>query len=494
MEAILKTLQLFLPTKAYETPSQYEENMFDLFDEVTDEEIGCYSINENGELISFIVYAEEASGHLAKDQAAQVAEKFIDAFHYEKKKEYELSAILDFDKSYIIIYEKREEKYGLFLPNTGFSVTVTTSGLVVNFSLSDEDYVINNADVVISKEEAKKRYVESLDFELAIQKLDEESYKNGDDAYHLTYSVIEHLMDIPADGKEPVSIKEEHNVATIAEQPSPTKSIYQLIGLTSAHKLVDVHHEAGKRTEIWSTLESVQSFTFDMDGPDYHVIKLCFDEETGMLQRVVSGEAFEHPGEELSMDDAKQRAVDLMFSLFPDANKRFKLEALEEPDPIDDDELEEEEDLIDLDDDEDPEEYDDEDCYAEEEEDIEFESTYTFYFHLFHEGIRVDQNVTMIEVGKYSGKITNVDLALPETLAYLTLPSKPVISYEEAKEIYQRDLEMELTFIRESDEQDNTIYSLSYVPAFPKTVGHVRVIDAITGEAIYVNVGDAVFL
>jgi hypothetical protein len=52
---------------------------------------------------------------------------------------------------------------------------------------------------------------------------------------------------------------------------------------------------------------------------------------------------------------------------------------------------------------------------------------------------------------------------------------------------------MELMFVREYAENGESIYSLAYTAAFPATVGYVRAIDAITGKAMYVDVGDALF-
>lgn len=487
MNNIIEQLIPFLPSKAISRVSEYEEMTFDIMDEKTDEEIGSYTVNEEGELVSFSLFDETTQGVVVKDEIAVIADKFLKTFH-PTKKEYELSAILDLDNPYMVVYEKRDETYGLFLHSMGFVVSVSKAGQVTQFHFTEEEYEIQNDDHVITKEEALKQYINQLDFALTIEHYDHEVYKNGDSQYHLSYSLIEHITDVPVDGTEPFSIREENKgECEIPFQDPPNKSVYELVGITSEYRLLDRLIEEGKKTEIWTKNKLLDSESFEIDEPENHVVKLKFDEQTERLLGVINGEESENDGEEISLEDAKKNAIDFMFKLFPDANERFYLEVLEE---FDDEELDDEfEDEIDLEDD-----FDIEDDDVDEEEFIEHEQTYTFYFHLYHQGIRVDQHVSTLDVGKFTGKITNFDLDIPAPELYTHLLTSPKISYDEAKEIYKNQLEMELVFTREYDENEKAIYKLSYSPSFPATVGHVRAIDAMTGEAMFVDVGDATFL
>ncbi|MEH7381848.1 YcdB/YcdC domain-containing protein [Bacillus sp. JJ1533] len=492
MSKIIEKLQPFLPVKSYEKASEFDEGYFDIIEIGTDELIGSYSLNEKGELISFSLMDDESEGKFSKDQMSAIAQKFVDTF-YPEQKEFELSGILDLDNTYMVTYEKRDEKYGVFLHSTGFTISISTSGQITSFYCADEDYEVHYSDIVVSEEEALATYINGLNFEVIIQKFDQEVYKNGDNQYHLAYNVIEQVMDIPVDGSDTTSILEGHDLeAAIQKRDIPGQSLYELVGLTGEYKLLDKRIEEGRRIEIWSTLENGNEYSFDLDETDDHVIKLCFDEKTNLILQVLNGDENENNGEEIGLEVAKERALEVMFKLFPDTHERFRLEVLD----YDNDDMEEldEEDVGDEEfiDEEMDEDENDEDEWDEEY--VEHEDSYTFYFHLHHKKIRVDQHVSLLSVGKYTGKITHMNLDVPPQDLYGKLPTKPIISVKEAKEIYKQCVKMELFFTREYDEEGTSIYTLAYVPDFPKTIGSVRAIDAVNGKAMYVDVGDAMFM
>ncbi|WP_407268254.1 YcdB/YcdC domain-containing protein [Radiobacillus sp. PE A8.2] len=486
MKTMLQQLQPFLPATVYDRVSEYEEDTFDLVVVESDEEIGSYSVNAKGELMTFCMYEEAQPGEIQKAEIVTIADQFINTFYPEQPQEYELSAVIDLDNPYMVIYEKREEKYGLFLHSTGFTISVSTSGQVTYFTNSDEKFEVKYADALISKEEALQRYMDKLDFEIMIQQLDNEIYKNGDNQYHLVYGVLEHAFDIPVDGTEPASVQEKHESEPIPKQPVPTESIHQLVGLTAEYKLLDKQITEGKKIELWSTKDEVKNFSFDMDEQDNDIVKLCFDENTSRLVQIVSGEAIEENDAEIGEVKARQVAFQLLYKLFSDTDTRFQVEMLED---FLDDELEDEEVI-----DDEVEESESEEEIDFYEEDIESEPSYTFYFHLFCNKVRVDQHVSIMEVGRYSGKVNNFNLDVPSDALFKKFPSLPVLSKEDVKKIYEKHVEMELMFVREYDEDQKSIFSLSYVASFPDTVGHVRVIDAVSGKAYFVDVGDASFL
>lgn len=488
MDSILHLLQPFLPVEVYQTYADYD--VYELFDKKTNGQIGMYTLNEQGELANFSLDVEAESGNLSRQELVSVADQFIEAFHPDKKDKYELSAIINLDNPYMISYEKREEKYGLFLHSEGFTVSVATNGRVQQFFYASEDYQVIYPDKIISAESALERYMNQLHFELNITKFDQEIYKNGDNQIHLSYSVNEHAFDIPADGREPAVVKEEIDWKPIAPQIVPNVELSSLIGLTAEHKQLEVLVEGDKRIEIWSLQDATGHVNCDMEDIHPHIVKLCFGQKSGQLLQVSSGEQADTNGKELTAADAQQRALDVMFKLFPDANERFRLEVLEEN--VEDDAFYEDESFDEV-----------AGTFAEElevipedvsfEEENEFEDNYTFYFHLVINGVRVDDCVSIIGIGKHSGKVNHFQLNVLEEAVYQQLPSKPVISPDEAKKIYRDLLTMELLYVREYDENYKALYTLSYGPSFPETVGHVRALDAITGKAMFVDVGDATF-
>ena len=239
----------------------------------------------------------------------------------------------------MITYEKKDKKYGLFLHSTGFTVSISKAGQITYFYRTEEEFSIRYSNILVTEEAALGKYVNGLDFELMIQKFDKEVYKNGDNQYHLAYSVIEQVMDIPVDGSETFSIREEHHVEPkIQEMEIPQRDIYELIGITSDYKLLGKQVENGKRMEVWSRCELVQSFSFDLDDQDHHVVKLCFDDKTGKLLRVLTGEEHENEGEEIGLYSALQQALQVMFKIFPNAYECFRLETLDEEAVVDDEE------------------------------------------------------------------------------------------------------------------------------------------------------------
>lgn len=314
MESILSLMKDFLPlSKVYQSYSDYD--VYELFDQNTDEQIGMYTVNEEGELSSFSLEANVETGKATKNELVIIAKRFIETFHPNKKDKYDLSAIIDLDQAYMISFEKREEKYGLFLHSEGFTVTVSTSGQVQQFFYAKEDYQIVYPETIIPEEKALETFMEHLNFDLNFTKFDKEVYKNGDNQIHLAYNVNEQAFDIPADWREPAVIKQEVERELISLQEGPS------------------------------------------EDPN-HVMRLTNDELSNNLSE---------------------------------------------------------------------------------------------------------------------------------------MNNNPVISLQEAKEIYKNLLKMELIFVREYDENYRAVYTLSYGPSFPETLGHVRAIDAITGKAMYVDMGDGTF-
>ncbi len=477
MESILHLLQAFLPVEVNQRVQ--DEAEYELLNKKTNEPIGMYSLNIAGELSSFYIYEENESGDVLKNELVSIAEELIAVFHPDKMVEYPLSSNLELDNGYMFTYEKKEDKYGLFLHSEGFTVSIAKTGQVQQFFHAKEEYDIIYPEAIISEEEALEKYMNDLDFNLCIKKFDKEIFKNGDDKYHLAYNVNEQAFDIPANGGEPAVITESLELEPIFPQEQVMEDLYSLIGFTSKHKLLAVIQKGNEEVEIWSLHEASGSVNDDMEEVDPHLIKLCFDGESRQLLQLSSGEQHSTKGEAIGTEAARQKALNVMFKFFPDADKRFQIEELIE--------YGEEDDYV-------------EDHFQEEgsfivgdEETIEFEDNFTYYFHLMHNGIRVDDCVSVIGIGKYTAKVNHFQLNVMDEATYQQLNSTPTLSSHEAKEIYKNLLKMELLFVREYNEDQKAVYTLSYAPAFPETIGHTRAIDAITGKAMFVDVGDATF-
>ena len=70
-------------------------------------------------------------------------ETFIKAFYPHALEKYALQSVIDLDEIYIVTYGIKDDKFGLELPGLGFSLTISTSGTDVQFSLyGDEPKII----------------------------------------------------------------------------------------------------------------------------------------------------------------------------------------------------------------------------------------------------------------------------------------------------------------------------------------------------------------
>ncbi|MCM2677384.1 DUF4901 domain-containing protein [Alkalicoccobacillus plakortidis] len=474
MRKIQNSLQTFLPIQVTCNASDWQENGFELTDHQTGEEIGAFTINDKGELTNFERFLEHTSkGSLKKEELLIIADRFIDTF-YPNRGKVELSSILELDDQYMIVYDERDERYGLFLHNTGFTITITPSGEITSFNENRSEYKVTYPEMTVTEKDALETYMKTLDFELIIQKLDRETYRNGDNQYHLTYHVMDYIIDIPVNGLEPVSIREEHLLEPelLKSRPQTNHTIYELIGIHPDYMLIDSKVSEGKRIEIWAKDKPLHSYSFDIEELEEDaLVKLAFDDALGTLTEASFPEELDvNEKNDIGIERSLDIALNIINKVHPNALEHLKLETLED-DEIDD--------------------------YSESEDDDEYfqevEPTRTFHFHYFHNGVRVDQHVSYVNISRRSGKVVSLSLGLPSEETLNGLPKVAELSLEEATSIYKQYLKMELSFVCECGEDEEMIYSLSYLPSFPKTEGHVRSIEAVTGEAMYMDVGDALF-
>lgn len=503
MEEIFEKLKAFLPLDIKQQVTEYDENTYDLLDTQKGERIGMYVVNGSGELVGMSFDQDVEVGSLKKEEMLSIAGQFVKTFHPDKQKVYELSAILDLDNPYMISYEKRDEKYGLFLHSAGFTVTVSTAGQIHQFWYETEEYEVRYPEKMITDQDALEKYMEHVNFELVIQHYDADIFQNGDDQYHLSYHVSESVNDLPADGSKP-EMFEDGNVEleSINKQQAPKEGLYRLIDLPKDYHLLETVEEENQRIEIWSKSKDVTNYSTDLDEINAHIVKLSFDRTTGLLLQISRGDASEINEQAIGKEWALKKAFDVIFCLFPDANERFKFTMEPEYENVSED-LPEEEDWMEYEEDMEDAEFIESDEYLMDEEDlyneddqyedfVDLEENYIFHFYLIHNGIRMDDHDSVIGIGKYSGKVNVVNIDGPKAELYQHLPNEPKISVNEARQIYQNLIKMQLHFVREY-EGEKAVYTLSYVPSFPATTGHVRAIDANTGKAMYVDVGDGVF-
>lgn len=473
----------FIPKKAQFIRSEDKNDLFEgvnyeIYEEGTEEILASCVCNESGGLINYYYLAEYETGSMTSYDVEVIGNDFIQSFYPKGLDTYTLDSIIDLDDEYMVNYGIRDEKIGVIIPHVGFTLTVSTTGQVVQFSYVHEEYDIVYPDQIISAEEAKDRYILELDFQLIIHHIDSEIYVNGDDTDQLVYQVIESAMDIPASGQDPMPVREFVETTAIKYQDVPYKTVYDMVGLNEEYLQVGEEIHGDERIELWAHYSSQLSAGIDyLDEYCEKVIRIVFHKDNHQLLFVHNGEIWSESErtEQLEEDVLEQSALDLMFLLFPDTHERFTLEVLD----LDESPLEEDQEIYDM---------DEELCEYELEEDSR-----PFYFHAVLDGIPIDDKVICIQVGVYTGKITSVFMETINNGPMNHIQTKPEISKDEAKQLYANDVEMELIFGMEYDEDGKGQIHLSYMPSFPKTIGHVRLIDAQTGKGYYVDVGDSLF-
>ncbi|WP_100330012.1 YcdB/YcdC domain-containing protein [Bacillus xiapuensis] len=449
----------------YLQASEYDEHEFELYRKSDDELVASMVFNDRGELESFSSFRDVSgiTGHLPPKEIRANAEAFIERVRPGLLQSVRFSCMIDFDETYGLIYDKKEEKFGLFLPHSGVKIDIARDGQVHGFHAKAEEYKVIYPPSIISKESAKSIYMETLTLELLISKLDKDMYVNGDGSYRLCYAPVEYVMALEADGSAETIEAYGGFLETyerLDKRHVSESERWPLIGLNDQYVKIAERISGTEREEWWSAAED-SIHPLDIDEWVGDSIQLSFDQETGRLVSVVNNEETRKGAAPITEDEARERALQFLFSLYPQADEQFTMQTSHPSHHF---------------------------IADKQEGEGEGESEYVFYFQRIHHSIKVDSYVLVIHVGEQSGNILYLETnEIAETL-WKTAPFEPAISQEEAKAIICSKLEMERGFKLEYGEE-GPAYHVTYLPAFPKTVGHIRLIDALTGEAFYVKTG-----
>ena len=494
MKTIQQQLEHYLNRKLYFTPADYnfyeDGEAFCIYKDGEQQPFATCDIDPAGRLrsLDYIEPDDFIHGSLKPADMPAAAEKFIREFHPTGLDTYRLQSVIDLDTACLVEYGIQDERYGLDLPGIGFSLTITTAGEVVQFQYDEVEADIHYPTHIMTKEEAKAAYAARTDFELEIRRMDTQLFRNGDDTYHLVWSLREAAIDIPADGEEPGNVADGQVFEPLPDHPSHADMFFRLIGLTDEHVQFESRTDEGLRIVKWQKPVATDEKPDFSEAYALGMITVHYDRADRPVF-VFNGE--EGNGEDvLDEETLLNRALDYVFCLFPDAKERFKLEILAE------DEWEQYEEDAEIEPDDemdeewvDPEE--DEQDFTEDEADSE--ETKDFYFRPHLNGVPIGDNQLSISVGLFSGRIISAVMESIEDVPPANIPTAPVLTKREAAEKLVGQLEMDLAMLMEFDEEGHTYYRLAYLPSFPATNGHVRMIDAIDGTAYAMDAGGSIF-
>ncbi|MDW0113461.1 hypothetical protein QT711_09705 [Sporosarcina saromensis] len=486
MQPVFRALQEWMAQHVQFVKVEEEDagEIYDILEEDTGEVVGQCILTASNRLSNFSYFCEEKNGELTSNDMPAIAEAFITQFYPLGLQTYQLQSIIDINDLFIVSYGAKEERYGIDVPGIGFSLSISPTGQVIQFSYTHEQAEIRYPSHIITPEEAKEKYASYIDFDLIVQLLDTELYANGDNTYRLLYGLKEYAIDIPASGVEPAVVSVGGQVEPIEMRVPPTKSLHEWIGVTRHHRKI------GEQSEEDVLIEKFMHPSIDLPNEldmsevyEENLITIHTHRVTNLPKVFYNGEPWKGEPIRLTTDFLKQRALDFLFAIFPQASEHFVMQkeevanALETPlEAFIDDEYED-----------DFEEWEDELLNEEEE-------TVPFYFQYQVNGVPVDESVTCILVGVLSGRIVSASIEPMEEESLLQICTEPKLSKAAAKKLLLEKLHMEIALAQAYDEDGEPFYEVVYLPSYTETTGHIRAIDAQNGKAYYVNVGDSLFL
>lgn len=463
MTDILEQIKYFLKIneniQLFAVNSEEGENEFNVFEQRTGELVACYEVDGKGGLKHFQTCRDLEKVRcvqLSHDEVHEIAQSFLQVFASNIAKSIYFLELIEVNNVFQLSYELRDERYGLSFPHSSIVLEIARDGRVQYFLFEGEACEVRYPKELITKEEAKATYIEALQFELLFAKADKEVFANGDDAYHLVYAPKEHVMDIGTSGELHTFENYKgfvHQFYNIENRTVKEEEVVKLIGLDDTYVKVHTDNTAGEVTELWTKQDYANDVEVE-EGTPFHTIQVRFHQESFQCISVINNERKDEEKEAITEEEARELALQFLFVCYPKADEQFLIESSHPSHHC---------------------VWEDENC----------ESQYGFWFHSLHHGKRVDTYSMVIQVGQQSGKILEFQAVDGFVKELDELKADPTLSEEEAKSIYVRDLEMELVWVRE---QNPVRYELCYAPLFPKTYGHVRMIEAHTRIAFHVKV------
>ncbi|MDC2863104.1 YcdB/YcdC domain-containing protein [Bacillus sp. BP-3] len=455
MTNIVEQIKLFLKIneniQLFAVTSEEGENEFNVFEQRTGELVACYEMDGEGRLKHFQTCRDLENVQcvpLSHDEVYEIAQSFLQVFAHNIVKFIYLIKSIEMDNVFQLSYELRDERYGLSFPHSSVMLEIAKDGRFQYFLFEGEVCEVRYPKELITKEEAKEKYIEALQFELL--------FANRDDAYHLVYAPKDHVMGIGTNGdlhtyeNNSGFIQQFYN---LENRTVPNGEILKLIGLDDTYVKIYTNYREDTVTELWTKQENVNDIEVE-EGTPFHTIQVRFQQETFQCISVINNERKDGKKEVITEEEARERALQFLFACYPKADELFLIERSHPPHHC---------------------VWEDENC----------ESQYGFWFHPLYSGKRVDTYNMVIQVGQQSGKILEFQVLDGFDKELDDLNDEPTISEKEAKSIYVRDLEMELVWMKE---QNPLHYELCYAPSFSKTDGHVRMIEAHTGTAFSLKV------
>ncbi|MDQ0272672.1 hypothetical protein [Cytobacillus purgationiresistens] len=433
---------------------EFEEEVFDILLEEWGESVGSVRFDEVG-IAEFFIYTDEIDSlprTASKFEMIMQAEGFIEKFYDEDfRKGLYLSAYIDLGEYHIIIYNRKDDQLDKELPNSGISFTMLPNGLISSVEREELGYEVQYPQKSITASMAKEIYLDQLQLTPVIAKYAKDTFLSGDNQYHYVYELEDYIIEVDTNGK--IHTTEVLGFPQQVIEPLPAldsfTDIYTLAGLTEEHMKVAETKSRHGRLEVWSRLKKEELRVSDEDLVDTEleipeVIKFLFHQDGRLLK--LMGEEESLPGRTISYEEALHNAISLLSAIAVQPDITFKLQKSN--------------------------------LTKEVEEDDALRLFY-FTFLRYERGVCIADATVTVEVDADTGLVKKADVDQEVLIDFSLICLEENLSILEAKKIIKEALLMELSWVKDSQHQ---IYTLSYLPSYPLTTGHIKMIHTKTGE------------
>lgn len=406
-------------------------------------------LDQEGRLISltkedasFKTYTDTLPDERLRQKALQFVERHYphaaEAFVFQEKKVTEDT----------VQYSYAQTVLDLPLPQTGFSVTVGRNGEVKRFRYDGGTDSFAVPKQIVDKETVISRYLESVELNLAIEKIHQNLYKGGDDRPHLVYEADLPFLSHPADSAEEIEMLqasmdgEETETIPLPLLPEAERDgdINEMIGFSSSLRKIREIDFGDSIVTVWREGGDPEPTDFTMAGffkeRNQNTLKIKKDKQSGKLKGMFSFIKAEGPPV-LTEEACLQRALQFLYRLYPCAGEFFRMRPLGNEDNG---------------------------------------QNAHFQFDVQYEGMPLRAEFATIIINRANGRVIGFfgPEIEPETLKEMN-PS-PAVSAGEAKAIFAEAFDVKLQWEREYKREKNDHYRLVYRPISPVFI------DAHNGE------------
>lgn len=416
------------------------------------EEAIVVELDSEGNLIELIIELEEVLENvLSVEEKQNIAEQFL-LHHYPNALE-----DLVFDKSKSIDNNVRfyyyQFAYDLPLAHPGSYIDIDNSGKVVEFAYRGIKEIPEMPTQLITKEKLIERIKNNVTFNLKIENVSKESFTVEESGLRLVYSIFP-LSDYDAYDLEPKSIEhfeEDENIVFSKVEPVDIQSnlsLEELIGINDEYEKIREVEMDGEIGLVWQNknyVEEDSDLTWNsyFEGRLKEPVKARISRETGKLNSFIWLE--DRDG---SLSLSEEECYEIAKSFLQQVNPKYY-------------------------------QY----LYFEDCDENTDSTRFIFNFQLHNgEGTLIDEilnisiNWTTGFVEYYSGP--RIDLEQIDKVSTV-----PKITLEEAKDIFMEQLDFDLVWEMDFDEEKES-YKLVYKLCDKNTRTEIRYIDAITGAVI----------